>query len=311
MPIFTGMATHIPQLATITDFYKQLRIGLPQGDDLAIMRIEDQPPTKRMEMPLFRCNFYRIVFFTNEGVDFQLAEEQLQISSHSIYFAYPGKLESWRTSQKIYGYLVCFTADFAQIDALHASFDHQFPFFNFNGQSLLRCSPETTLPLQQTLERMLEEQSNSFSDRADMLRFLLRQYLIQVRRLYQTNQDQQSPESKNGQVIFNRFKLAADTYFLALAKGEAREQISVSLIANELHLHPSYLNTVIKNLTGQTASSFLHHQVVLEAKSYLMHTDFQVAEIAFRLGFSNDSYFTRFFKRLTQQTPLAFRKAQR
>lgn len=48
---------HIPHLTTITSFYDQLRIGKPQGDDFAMMRIEDQPNSKHAEMPLFRCNF--------------------------------------------------------------------------------------------------------------------------------------------------------------------------------------------------------------------------------------------------------------
>ncbi len=114
---------HIPHLKTITDFYDQLQIGVPRGDDFAIMRIEDQPETKRMEMPLFRCNFYRVVFFRNSGVEWSLPDQKFSSSENSICFSYPGKLESWSTSQKIFGCLVCFTEDFAHLDSLNASFD--------------------------------------------------------------------------------------------------------------------------------------------------------------------------------------------
>jgi hypothetical protein len=48
---------HIPHLKTISDFYNQLRIGSPQGEAFAMMRIEDQPASKRLEMPLFNVSF--------------------------------------------------------------------------------------------------------------------------------------------------------------------------------------------------------------------------------------------------------------
>jgi hypothetical protein len=39
-----------------------------------------------------------------------------------------------------------------------------------------------------------------------------------------------------------------------------------------LNLNASYLNTIIKQNSGLTASNFIHGKMLLEAKSYLMHT---------------------------------------
>ena len=299
--------SHIPHLKTISAFYQQLRIGTPQGDDFAIMRIEEQPDTKLMEMPLFRCNFYRLVFFTNPGVAFHLPGENFATSANSIYFSYPGKLESWQTAQKIHGYLICFTEAFAQLDSLHSAFDQQFPFFNFSGQSMIHFSNEQSEHVKQYNEQILAEVNSSHSDYAEMIRLLLHQYLIQLRRIYQSQVSQISRSDQNAIAIFNRFRYQLDQYFSELAVGEADYQASVSLIADRLHLNPSYLNTLIKNLTGKTASSFINEKIILEAKSYLIHTDYQVAEISFRLGFTNVTYFNRFFKKWTQATPMEYR----
>lgn len=301
---------HIPRLNTITAFYKQLRIGTPQSDDFAIMKIEDQPETKLKEMPLFRCNFYRLVFFTSPGVEWHLPDQQFSNTINSMYFAYPGKLESWVSSQKIHGFLVCFTEEFAQMSDTHSSFESLYPFFNFEGKSLIRFGEEEADVLKSVLNQMLIEMGSTHTDRSEMLKTLLYQYLIQVRRIYAREQASVSDTTKNGTAIFNRFKKAVNQYFTALAEQAAHEQASVSLIAEKVNLNPSYLNTVIKELTGSTASSYIHHKTILEAKSYLMHTDLQIAEISHRLGFTNVSYFNRFFKRLTNETPVAFRKAQ-
>lgn len=216
---------HIPQLKTITDFYEQLQIGQPQSDDFAIMRIEDQPPTKRLEMPLFRCNFYRLVFFTNTGVTFNLPNQHFDIRSNSIYFSYPGKLESWLTTEKISGYLICFTAAFAHADALTATFHQDFPFFDFNSLSLICFSNTAAQSLHQTLENMLTEVQQPQIDSSEMLRYLLYQYLVQVRRLYQQQAENTPTHSQNNSQIFNDFRRVVDDYFIELAAQRADEQI--------------------------------------------------------------------------------------
>ena len=301
---------HIPYLTTISALYEKLQIGIPQGDDFAIMRIEDQPATKQMEMPLFRCNFYRLVFFRNTGVEFNLPDAHFNASGNSIYFAYPGKLESWLTHNKVCGYVVSFTGDFAQMDALHSSFEQTFPFFEFNSQSLLKFSEEEAKPLRTTLERMITEMETKHTDYKQMVRHILHQYLIQVRRLYYQQQAKQSDDNKNDLAIFARFRREVDQCFYGMENGLIKNTPSVSLIANRLHLNASYLNTLIKNLTGKTASSYIHEKTILEAKSYLVHTNFQAIEIAYKLGFSSASYFNRFFKQHTGETPSRYKKKQ-
>jgi len=51
--------------------------------------------------------------------------------------------------------------------------------------------------------------------------------------------------------------------------------------------------------------------LILEAKRMLLHSDDSIKEIAFQLGFEDASYFNKFFKRLTLQTPLQYRTAIR
>ena len=299
--------THIPLLANITDFYNLLRIGQPQSNDFSIMRIEDQPATKRKTMPLFRCNFYRLVFFRNAGVDWNSPNQHFASEANSIYFSYPGKVESWVTHQKIYGYLVCFTAEFANINTLHASFGEAFPFFKFDGQPLIKFSEALATVLANTQDAIIDEMKSVYPDRMDMVRLLLHRYLMQVRRIYYSQEDSMSSQTRNEYVVFNRFRKVVDDYFAALAANKIHQQASVSLIADRMNLTPGYVNTAIKNLTGSTASSYIHQKTILEAQSYLMHTGLQIAEIAHRLGFTNVSYFNRFFKKHTQETPSVYK----
>lgn len=297
----------IPHLKNVHDFYRQLRIGEPQNDEFSIMRIEDQPETKRLEMPLFRGDFYRVVYLKNSGVEWNLPEQQFQASEYCIYFSYPGKLESWLAKAKNYGFLVCFTEDFARLDPLKASFSQDFPFFNFEAESLLYLTANEADELGHRLEAMLREANSPAMDRKEMLHHMLHQYLIVIKRIYLKNATVLHGSDSRASV-YNRFRKAVDGYFTELALGSSSIQASVSLIAERLNLHASYLNYVIKELTGSTASHYIYQKTVLEAKSYLLHTDLQIAEISYRLGFTNVSYFHRFFKRHTGHTPLAYKR---
>ncbi|MBV6647374.1 MAG: AraC family transcriptional regulator [Cyclobacteriaceae bacterium] len=301
--------SHIPHLKTITQFYRQLQIGEPQGDDFSIMRIEDQPYTKRVVMPLFRCNFYRVVLLVHSKVDWNLPSEIFSASENCIYFGYPGKLESWVAPQQNQGFLVCFTADFAHIDPLSPGFDQLFPYFNFQSLPLLELTSHESDSIKPLASMMLNEICSPHADKLEMIRYQLHQYLIAIRRIYAAKANKQSDQTKSNVAIYNRFRQALDEYFGELTNGDASTQPSVSLLADRLHISASYLNTVIKGVTGSTASNLIQEKTILEAKSYLMHTDLQVAEISHKLGFSNISYFNRFFKRLTSDTPLSFKRA--
>ena len=75
-----------------------------------------------------------------------------------------------------------------------------------------------------------------------------------------------------------------------------------------LHITPNHLNALVTSLTGKNAGSIIRERVLLEAKRLLTNAAMSVSEIAYDLEFQDNSYFTRFFKRYTGQTPEAFRK---
>jgi AraC-like DNA-binding protein len=83
---------------------------------------------------------------------------------------------------------------------------------------------------------------------------------------------------------------------------------NVSDYANLLSLSPYQLNSIAKTSVGKTVSDLIDHQIILEAKRHLIATPAQVKEVADQLGYEDPSYFIRFFKKHTGQSPDAFRK---
>ncbi len=78
-----------------------------------------------------------------------------------------------------------------------------------------------------------------------------------------------------------------------------------------MHIKPVLLNEISKRLSGITAGEHIRNRVILEAQRYLYNTDLTAKEIAYKLGFEDLHYFSRFFKKYTQQTPSKFRESAR
>lgn len=86
------------------------------------------------------------------------------------------------------------------------------------------------------------------------------------------------------------------------------EEISLKSIADDIHIHSSYLSTLFRRETGQTFSQYLLHLRMEESKQLLLESNLDITEIAYKTGFNSQSYFIKVFRAQTGQTPKEYRK---
>lgn len=96
--------------------------------------------------------------------------------------------------------------------------------------------------------------------------------------------------------------------FTSLVKIRFKSQRGLDFYASLLHITPKYLTTTVKEVTGKSASKIIESFVVQEAQMLLENQMLSVAQIADELNFSNQSFFGKFFKRLTGSSPSDYRK---
>ena len=77
--------------------------------------------------------------------------------------------------------------------------------------------------------------------------------------------------------------------------------------AGQLGVHVNHLNRALKETTGKTTSQLIAERVTQEARALLKHTDWNISEIAWCLGFEELSNFTNFFKKNAASSPGSFR----
>ncbi|MBY0009573.1 response regulator [Paenibacillus typhae] len=89
------------------------------------------------------------------------------------------------------------------------------------------------------------------------------------------------------------------------------QDITVKSMSQYVMMAENYVSTLFKKKTGQTLIHYLHQVRVNQAIEYLLHSDLPVYEIGNRVGFMNDNYFIKIFKRLTAQTPSQYRQSNK
>ncbi|QES88452.1 helix-turn-helix domain-containing protein [Rhizosphaericola mali] len=82
---------------------------------------------------------------------------------------------------------------------------------------------------------------------------------------------------------------------------------SVTDIAEEMHLTPNYLTSLLKVFIGQTTQQYIQNKLIDKAKEKLSTTHLTISEIAYELGFEHPASFTKLFKSKTNLSPLEFR----
>lgn len=95
--------------------------------------------------------------------------------------------------------------------------------------------------------------------------------------------------------------------FNTLVEQQFRQQPSVEGLAHEVGISVAHLNSICRELAGQSALQIIHQRLLLEAKRELIYTSLSIKQLADSLGFADPAYFSRFFRRLTGKAPSDFR----
>jgi AraC-like DNA-binding protein len=108
------------------------------------------------------------------------------------------------------------------------------------------------------------------------------------------------PQRSRKEEIMAKFLLAVSENF--------RQERQVAYYAQKLCITPKHLSSVVKEISGRTAGDWIENYVIMEAKVLLKTTDMTIQEIALYLNFANQSFFGKYFKHHTKDSPTTYRK---
>lgn len=86
------------------------------------------------------------------------------------------------------------------------------------------------------------------------------------------------------------------------------EKISLEDVARELHLSKQYLCNTFKKETGENMSLYINKLRIEKAKNMLLESEVRIKEIFEAVGYSNQQYFSKVFKKITGMTIMEYKE---
>jgi AraC-like DNA-binding protein len=242
-------------------------------------------------------DFYLIVFFTAGKGSHEIDFNTYPIKPGSVFMMSPGQMHNWKFSKDIDGYVFFHSRQFYDEGFTKESIQ-DYPFFNSIHNPPLVQLKKTSWPHMEMLfkEIVLEYRKNE-PLKIEKLHALITLVYIEISRQYELitvpeNENYLGKVKKLEELIDWNFKTKKYPY-------EYAQLMNVS---------EKHLNRMSKSCLNKTTSDLIAERVVLEAKRILIHSKASVAEVAEELGYEDNSYFSRFFKKQTGQTPVEFMK---
>jgi AraC-like DNA-binding protein len=245
--------------------------------------------------------FFDVILVTRGAGFLWLDGHRHVVRPGSVFFTTPGQVRRWDTTQ-LDG-MCLFFEEFFTNEFLHDdAFLHRLPYFHVDpSRAALRLSPTAARRVRARLAAMQREIAHYRRDSIDLLRAQVHETLVVLARHYGAAHRVQSQRPTNRVV----------SRFLELVERDAVRRHQIADYAAELAVTPGHLSVLCTKYAGRRAKRVLHDVLVSRARRLLLYTDESTARIGAALGFEDPSYFSRFFRRETGQTPKEFRSGAR
>jgi AraC-like DNA-binding protein len=291
---------------SVKDFYK--RINLPetgiftrhQGHFNVYSREFCQGST-----PYSRRDFYKITFMTGGGTLYY-ADKGIDIQRPALVFSNPMVPSAWEaTSTDQRGYFCLFTENFIHShDKNNALLDS--PLYKPGGNPVYFIDAERQKVVKEIFIRMQQEMASEYPNKYDLLYHYVSILIHEALKLQPA--DTYFKHASASSRIAALFIELLERQFPIDTPDQVLKLKTATDYARQLSVHVNHLNRVVKEVTGKTTSVHIAERITGEAKALLLHTDWNISEIGYSLGFEYPSYFNNFFRKQTQATPRGLRK---
>jgi AraC family transcriptional activator of pobA len=238
------------------------------------------------------------IYWIKEGKGtYSIDFKSYSFTGNVLFFLSPGQIFSVDSEKIKEAYKLSFIRDFYCIETHDKEIACNGVLFNNIYETpFVQVSENDILKLDFILESLVKEFQHQDTAQYDMLQSYLKQFIIHSVRI---KKELGSIKDDNESRLFKDFSTLVEQNFKQLH--------SVTEYANRLGISPKSLTKHLQLLGTIKPSEFIKNRIILEAKRQLIYSDESVKHIAFNLGFNDPAYFTRFFTKAIEKSPLQFK----
>lgn len=260
---------------------------------------------ERSSIPYSRNDFYKIWLIESEG-RLHFNDKTVYIDKPALFFsnplvpyAYDGLCKE-RT-----GYWCVFKKDFLNALDLKRNM-HASPIFNIENMDVFFPDEEQLSVIKNLFTQIIIQLDSSFPFKDDMVRNYI--HLLIYEGLKAQNISAFNHDSNAAIRIAKLFLDLLDKQFPIQSPEQPLKLKTAKDFALLLAVHVNHLNAMVNDITGKSTTIHITERITNEAKALLKHSEWNVADIGYALGFDYPNHFTTYFKKHTGNSPSTYRK---
>lgn len=297
------------KIQSLEEFYRAKDLNMPanlgkENGHFNVFNAQEFLGQHGKPLPYSRKDFYKIALVSGRN-RYYYADKVMDVETHGLFFANPHvPYQCEPLSEDQSGFFCIFTdAFFHQYTTLKLQ---EYAIFKPGGQPIVYLPEDQVASIKYLFEKMLSEMASDYQYKLDLCRNYVME-LIHTGLKMQPIAISPHTNSNASTRISSLFTDLLERQFPIESPVQQVNFRSATDFASQLSVHVNHLNKALKDATGKSTSELISDRIVQEAKSLLMHTDWNVSEIGYCLGFQEPAHFNNFFKKKTQLTPRSFR----
>lgn len=299
----------MPKTETLEEFYQHKFNHLPDElqaniGQMNVFRLEECLAPNASPVQYSRRDFYKISLIRGRNV-YHYADKSIEIDGPTLLFFNPQVPYTWQPlAEDTTGYF-CIFRDAFFAGRFGADLT-DLPVFRPAGKPAYPLTADQDREVSALYEKMLAELNSAYTFKYELLRTYASELIHYALKLRPAETLYQHPDARARLTAI--FIELLERQFPIESPGQRFALRSAGDFAQQLSVHVNHLNRCVRDTTGKTTTEHIAERLSGEAKALLRHTDWNIAEIGYSLGFDEPAHFNYFFKKRTGMAPSAFRR---
>jgi AraC family transcriptional activator of pobA len=250
-----------------------------------------------------RRDFYKIALMRGRHL-YHYGDKTLEVNGSTLIFFNPNIPYTFERLTEDDGGYFCIFRDAFFAEHIRGSLK-DLPMYAVNGKPAYVLTEQQDTAFGLIFDKMLDELQSDYVFKYDLIRNYILEMIHGALKLQPSETLYQHADANAR--ITAVFTELLERQFPIESRSQQFSLRSAKDFADQLNVHTNHLNRAIKTSTGKTTSSHIAERLTMEAIALLKHTDWNISEISYSLGFEAPSHFNNFFKKHTSVTPGAYR----
>lgn len=249
-----------------------------------------------------RTNYFSIVWIQKGNGVFWADTLRYIFEASSLLFFVPYQQIRLEPTKAVQGEVIRFHANFLCVETFHAEVGCAGTLFNDPyGTPAVPLDDAMQAEMQRLVKHLHSEQAERDLAFREVMLAHMKVLLVLATRLKASPAKgcAPSPHATRHPVLIELKELIEQHYHTLHAPAD---------YAKLLHITPKTLGRIVREQLGTTPTELIRNRILTHAKWQILHTLRPVKEIARELGYDDELYFSRLFKKATGYSPTFFRE---